>query len=166
VAKQLIDQNINIYLDSAKSYGKEILKSLMDNHKKEVNGVYLKPVYSQYSDDNDSAVIVPGHTSFLFADLLERLRYLIKNSKLFVIPHTSNIVNAAQFFTLWSLEYLYYGHHKPIILIGKEWHSTIEKLSEVFKLNEFETHPIIICETEAEVYSNLEKLDDNYDEVF
>jgi len=150
-----------IILDSNKGYGNVILEEASKTEVK-LTGVYLKPTYSNFSDESEVGINLKNYTSVIYSNFLERLKFLIKESDMFIVPETSGLNNFSELFTLLSIQYLYYGQNKPVILIGKDWLNIYKVFKENFKFAEDQLKSINICSTAEEASTLIKQLDIDY----
>lgn len=154
--KKLKTSNAKLVIDSANGYGKIILDSLDD--KSGLTRIALKPKYSDYDDGTTE----PSIKTEEYTNYNDKIEALMKASDVLVVPEVGEINNIAFFMHLWSIAYLYFGQHKPVILLGKEWSTILTHLKELFKLSEEEVRAVTVCTTADEVVQKLLSLDAEY----
>lgn len=148
-----------IIVDSSQGYGKEVLNELKDAQNLEVNGAYLRPYFSAYSDEpNGEIVDVKNYTETLFSNFIERLRYIYSSAELFIVLDSKGLVNLADISFLLAMQKMYYGKHKPVILFGARWESKMNTLNDM--LNDDEKEKVYIVKdmnSLADVLKNIEE---------
>lgn len=148
-----------IIVDSSQGYGKEVLNELKDAQNLEVNGAYLRPYFSAYSDEpNGEIVDVKNYTETLFSNFIERLRYIYSSAELFIVLDSKGLVNLADISFLLAMQKMYYGKHKPVILFGARWESKMNTLNDM--LNDDEKEKVYVVKdmnSLADVLKNIEE---------
>lgn len=162
LVRLLSSHKTNFVLDSGRGYGENLLNKLMERKEGNIIGAYLKPFYSDYSDEPKTKFNTPNYSTAIFSNQDLKLKYLIKASDVFIMPHTSGLSNMSLLFALLSNSYLYFGQHKPVILLGKEWNDVVSSLKSALKLNDVEAEQFVVCEEPAQVVELLKKLDVEY----
>ncbi len=160
--EKLASNNLNITVDSGRGYGENLLNKVMDYKTVKIKGVYLKPFYSDYTDEPKSKLNFDNYTTAVFSDLDSKLKYLIKSSDVFILPEVRGLSNLSLLFTILANAYLYFGQHKPVILLGKSWNDLMSSLKSTLKLNDTESNTYIVCNTADDVMSKLKELDEEY----
>ena len=114
-----------------------------------------------------SATSFEGKTGMNFADEhYEEVNHVLRTKKLLELGDLYMIFNGgtgtlSEFGMAWSVARLYHGHHKPLILCGKFWHSIMDG---------FKKHMLVRPE-EYEVFTIVETVDqalaamDKYEEI-
>lgn len=153
---------VNFVLDSGRGYGENLLNKLLERKDINITGAFLKPFYSDYSDEPKARINTDNYSTAVFSNLDLKLKYLIRSSDIFIIPETKGIANISLLFALLSNSYLYFGQHKPIILFGEGWNDVVNNLKTTLKLNEVESELFIVCENASDVVALLQKLDKEY----
>lgn len=64
----------------------------------------------------------------------------------------------AEFGYVWSLAKFDYGHHEPVILVGKGWKKIIESIKDFLNLEDKEMEVIYFAENENEVLEIIKKV--------
>jgi hypothetical protein len=150
-----------LIIDSSQGHGKAVLESLKDTGNLEVNGAYLRPYFSAYSDEpNGEVVDVKNYTETLFSNFVERLRYLYTSSELFIVLDSKGLVNLADISFLLAMQKMYYGKHKPVILFGSGWKNKMETLNNM--LNDDEKDKVYVVKDVNELASVLKEIEEGY----
>ncbi len=150
-----------IVVDSNKGYGSEI-GNLVSGSNIKLTGIYLRPFYSSYTDESDAIVSTSNYTAVVYSDFIEKIKHMVKESDIFIMPEVKGINNTSELFALWNIENIYLGHHKPIVLLGSGWEETVNKLKELFGLKDSELQSVSICKTPEEAFNLIIKLDSEY----
>lgn len=161
LAFMLSEQKASIFIDSNKGYGLSVIEGAKRASVKHLTGIYFKPYFSNYSDFAEINIGISEYSQYLYSNYLDRLKSLVKNVDLFIVPETSGVINTAQIFTVWGLSNLYLGQNKPIILIGKQWNDTVTVLKDSLKLNTQEIQSIEIAHdagSAIDIIMKMEKL--------
>ncbi len=158
----LSENKTKIYIDSNKGYGLSVLDGVKRASYKNLMGVYFKPFYSNYSDFAEISIDFSEYTQYFYSNYLDRLKFLIKNVDLFIIPETGGVFNLAQLFSIWNLSNLYLGQNKPLILVGKQWDENISVIKELLKLNTQEIQAIEIAYDSKRVLEIINRIDKLY----
>jgi hypothetical protein len=157
LADKLADFTEAFVLDSAKGYAKAIFeKAKLKNT--EVTGMLLKPFHSEYSDESDLSDY-DGYTAMVFSSQSDKIKNLVKESDLLVMPESAGIVNLAVLFDIWSINSIYGGQGKPVILLGKDWNNIVDQLKVTFKLSDKDLRLINVCQGTTEALSKIAELD-------
>lgn len=157
---KLVDSDLSIYIDSNKGYGEDIIKTLETSNKKSaLTSVYFKPFYSSYSDESDNKTSLPDLTTVIYSDLIERTKYFIREAEAFVFPETSGLVNFGLLNLLLSIQFLYSGQHKPVILLGNKWGEKMAQIKTLGGFSEEEFNSIKIATTADEAFKILQTED-------
>lgn len=159
LTKELSQKGINIIIDSNKGYGIDVVGGLENVENARVTAVFFKPFYSNYSDEAEIKTNVDEYVTVFYSDFIERLKYFIKEANAFVIPETTGLINLSMLTTLLSLQYLYHGHHKPVVLIGAKWKGKIDQLKSIGGINEEQMKSINIAANSKEALETLLRLD-------
>lgn len=88
---------------------------------------------------------------------IERMFKLIEHSDIFIIFRGGS-GTLSEFGTAWVLAKLYYGHHKPFILFGKNWLAIIDTLRRNMNLDKNELSVFEICQSVEEVLPAINRL--------
>lgn len=160
IADFLAKKGMNILIDSNKGYGNDLLTTIESLEKAKVTAVHFKPFYTNYSDETDRHSQIHDYTTVVYSDLIERLKYFIRESEAFIFPEVTGLLNMSALTTLLSLQYLYQGQHKPVILIGNKWNSKIEKLKEISGMTDEEFKSVIIVSTAEDAVKILTDSDE------
>ncbi len=150
-----------IIVDSSQGYGKEVLNELKDAQNLEVNGAYLRPYFSAYSDEpNGEIVDVKNYTETLFSNFIERLRYIYSSAELFIVLDSKGLVNLADISFLLAMQKMYYGKHKPVILFGAMWEAKMNTLNAM--LNDDEKEKVYVVKDMNALADVLKKIEEGY----
>lgn len=161
LANTLASKNFHIYIDSNKGYGEDIISVLeSSSNKAKLTSVYFKPFYSSYTDEAEKKNNITDLTTVIYSDLIERTKYFIRESEAFIFPETSGLVNSGLLNLLLSIQYLYSGQHKPVILLGNKWAEKIEQMKAVNGFSDDEVKSIKIVATADEAFKLLSSEDD------
>lgn len=158
----LSENKTKIYIDSNKGYGLSVLDGVKRASYKNLMGVYFKPFYSNYSDFAEISIDFTEYTQYFYSNYLDRLKFLVKNVDLFIIPETGGVFNLAQLFSIWNLSNLYLGQNKPLILVGKQWDENISVIKDLLKLNTQEIQAIEIAYDSKRVLEIIHRIDKLY----
>lgn len=164
LVRLLSTEKTSFILDSGKGYGENLLNKLLERKDTKITGAYLKPFYSDYSDEPKAKINTESYSTAIFSNLDLKLKYLIKSADIFVMPYTSGLSNISLLFALVANSYLYYGQHKPLILLGKEWKTTVESLKSTLNLSDVESEQFVVCDEPSDVLALIRKLDKEYSE--
>jgi uncharacterized protein (TIGR00730 family) len=88
---------------------------------------------------------------------IERMFKLIEHSDIFII-FRGGTGTLSELGTAWVLAKLYYGHHKPFILFGKNWPAIIDVLRRNMNLDKNELSVFEICEDISQVLPAIQRL--------
>ncbi len=157
----LAASNVNFIIDSTKGYGKNVVSALMKSESK-LTAVFLNPYYSSYTDESEDVIDVKNYVSVVFSNYIDRIKHIIKNSDIYIFPETDGIQNFSEFLLIWSIDFLYTGQHKPIILIGKKWPEIISGLKTTLKFTDEQVELLNVCKDTQEAMSKITQLDDEY----
>ncbi len=89
----------------------------------------------------------------------DRMLRLIQESDAFVILR-GGTGTLSEWATAWLMAHIYYGHHKPIVLVGDFWHEVVEVVEKHFFIDDREKAVYTIVSDPAEVIPALQKLED------
>lgn len=95
---------------------------------------------------------------------IERMFKLIEHADAFLI-FKGGTGTISEFGTVWVLAKLYYGHHKPFILVGGFWREVIGAIRENLLIDEKEMDVFEIVDDKDEVPAVLEKMDDKLQKI-
>ncbi len=150
-----------IFLDSSRGYGSVVMEELKDASNLEINGAYLRPYFSAYSDEpNGDIPDLKNYTETLFSNIVERLRYLYTSAELFIVVESQGLVNLTDIVFLLAMQKMYYGKHKPVILFGPAWKEKLPSLEAL--LNEDEKDKLYTAVTVEELQSIVKKVEEGY----
>lgn len=128
---------------------------------KEVNGevelVVLDPSknpenYEGIDDDNKSL----ASKIYITNSYEERLNKLIEVAEAFVI-FKGGTGTLSEVGMVWELAKFEYGHHEPLIFVGKEWEEVVKTIVEKMNFEEKEKRVITTVETPEEALRALEQ---------
>jgi hypothetical protein len=85
---------------------------------------------------------------------IQRMFKLLEHADCFIL-FKGGSGTMSEFGTAWVLARLYYPHHKPFILYGKQWHKIIAVLKETMKVRPVELKVFKIVEEENEIVPTL-----------
>jgi len=153
-----------IIIDSNKGYGKEIINTLINlkYSKLKLTGIFLRPSYSGYSDDSGTNINYEKYTSILYSNYLERFKHIVNVVDFFIIPEVSGLINFSTVFTLLSIQHLYVGQAKPVILIGANWKNIIQDFKDKLLFTSEEIQSIHIVSDSDEAISLIQKIDQEF----
>lgn len=160
LASKLAEKVEAFVIDSAKGYA----KGIFDNAKVkgiEITGMYLKPFYSGYTDEAEIGEY-ENYTVMMFSSSTDKIKNIIKESDILVIPEVTGLNNLGVLFEVWSTNSIYPGQHKPLILIGKGWSSILTQLKGLFKLSDNDLSFVNVCQTADEALTKIAELDGQY----
>ncbi len=150
-----------IFLDSSQGYGKVVMDELKDATNLEINGAYLRPYFSAYSDEpNGEIPDLKNYTETLFSNIVERLRYLYTSSELFIVVDTHGLVNLTDIMFLLAMQKMYYGKHKPVILFGEGWKAKLPSLNSLLSADEKDK--LYTASDVAELQQIVQKVEEGY----
>lgn len=158
LSEQLKSLDTEIYIDSNKGYGMDVISGLSGTSNK-VTAAYLKPFYSKYVDEATLEVPLENLTKITFSTVLDRIKFLYKEATVFIVPETSGLNSLSQVVFLLNSQAMYYGTHKPVILFGSAWKDKLNSLKNSFGITQQEMDSMYFASTPEEVMSLLTKLD-------
>lgn len=94
---------------------------------------------------------------------IERMFKLMEHGDMFVI-FKGGSGTISEFGTAWVLAKLYYGHHKPFILYGRQWVDIIDVLRKNMNLDSQELSVFEICMSVSEVLPAIKKFQKKLEE--
>jgi hypothetical protein len=157
----LSQMGVEFFIDSNKGYGMDVISGASTNNSK-VTGVYLKPFYSNYSDEAEIETQLNNYSSIIFSNILDRFKHLLKEAKIFIIPETTGLNNISTAMLFASLQFFYFGQHKPVIFFGLAWKNKFDELKKVFNLSDEEMKTMTFCSTNEEAIEAIKKLDSEF----
>lgn len=160
LANKLADFADVFIIDSAKGYAKTIFDTAKTKNI-ELTGMYLKPYHSTYSDEAELGDY-DNFTVMMFSNSLDKVKNLIKESDIIVMPEINGLTNLSALFEIWSTNSLYPGQNKQLILLGKGWSTILTQLKTLFKLTDKELTYINVCLTTEEALAKISELDKEY----
>jgi len=89
---------------------------------------------------------------------IERMFKLLEYADIFII-FKGGAGTLSELGTAWVLAKLYYGHHKPFILYGRQWIEIVDVLRRNMNLDNEEMSVFEICEREADVLPVIAKFE-------
>lgn len=88
----------------------------------------------------------------------ERVALLMENSDAYVI-FKGGTGTLSEWAMVWLMAHIYYGHHKPFVLVGEFWHELLDAVRKGFMIDEEETRVFRIVKTTDEVIPALQTLE-------
>lgn len=88
----------------------------------------------------------------------ERVGLLLENSDAFVM-FKGGTGTLSEWAMVWLMAHIYYGHHKPFVLVGEFWHDLIAAVKKGFFIDEEEELVYKIVNTNAQVIPALQALE-------
>ncbi len=95
---------------------------------------------------------------------IERMFKLIEHGDIFIIFRGGS-GTISEFGTAWVLAKLYYGHHKPFILFGKQWIEIIDVLKKNMNIDREEMSVFEICEKVEDVLPVVKKFEKKLESI-
>ena len=92
-----------------------------------------------------------------YSDYVKRTLKLIELGDVFFI-FNGGTGTFSEFAMTWGLARLYYGHHKPLILVGSFWHDVISSIEKNMRIREEEKKVINIANNAEEALETFDKL--------
>lgn len=89
---------------------------------------------------------------------IERMFKLIEHADIFII-FKGGSGTISEFGTAWVLAKLYYGHHKPFILYGRQWEEIIDVLKKNMNIDREELSVFEICDRTEDVLPVIQKFE-------
>lgn len=153
-----LSEKVEVFiLDSAKGYAKGIFDSAK-SHGIELMGMYLKPFHSNYTDEAELGEY-ENFTIMMFSNSGDKIKNIIKESDLLVMPEIYGLANVSTLFDIWATSSMYPGQNKPIILLGKGWTSILSQMKNLFKLSDSDLKFVNVCQTTDEAIVRINELD-------
>lgn len=87
---------------------------------------------------------------------VERMFKLLEHGDIYIV-FKGGTGTLSEFATAWCLARLYYGHHKPFLLYGKQWKKIISVLRENLFLRGNEEKIFKIVSTPCEVFEGIKE---------
>ncbi|MEP7104176.1 MAG: hypothetical protein ABI721_05725 [Candidatus Dojkabacteria bacterium] len=163
LAEMFKNTDTEIFIDSNKGYGMDVISGLAGT-KNKLTAAYLKPFFSKYSDETTLDIPVENLAKTIFSNLKDRVQYLSKEANIFIIPETSGLTNLSQLMMFLSLQSMYYGTHKPVILFGMAWKNRMSSLKDSFGLSQQEMSSMYFASTPEEAMDTIKQLDKEFSE--
>lgn len=88
----------------------------------------------------------------------ERVALLLENSDAFVM-FKGGTGTLSEWAMVWLMAHIYYGHHKPFVLVGEFWHDLIAAVKKGFFIDHEEDLVYKIVTTNAQVIPALQALE-------
>jgi uncharacterized protein (TIGR00730 family) len=88
----------------------------------------------------------------------ERVALLMENSDAYVM-FKGGTGTLSEWAMVWLMSHIYYGHHKPFVLVGEFWHELIAAVKMGFFIDAEEEKVFRIVATNAEVIPALQALE-------
>lgn len=98
------------------------------------------------------------------SNYIERMFKLMEHADAFLI-FKGGTGTISEFGTAWVLAKLYYGHHKPFILVGDFWRKIIKVIKENMLIDEKEMDVFEIVESKEEILKHLKKFEQDFQKV-
>ena len=98
------------------------------------------------------------------SNYIERMFKLMEHADAFLI-FNGGTGTISELGTAWVLAKLYYGHHKPFILIGDFWSEIIDAIRKNMNLSREEESVFVIVENKEEVLDKLKELEADFQKV-
>jgi len=89
---------------------------------------------------------------------IERMFKLMEESDFFLI-FQGGTGTVSEFGTAWVLAKLYYGHHKPFILVGAFWRPVMEVIEKNLLIDAREMDVFRIVDTVEEIYPTMKEME-------
>ncbi len=157
LSKRLSEFSEVFIIDSAKGYAKSVFESAKERGI-DLTGMYLKPFHSEYSDEADLGDY-DNFTVMMFSNTADKIKNIIKESDLLIMPEVFGLNNLGILFEVWSTSSMYPGQNKPIILLGKGWTAILSQLKNMFKLSDTDLSFVNVCTTTEEALAKIKELD-------
>lgn len=157
LSKKLSEFSEVFIIDSAKGYAKSVFESAKERGI-DLTGMYLKPFHSEYSDEADLGNY-DNFTVMMFSNTADKIKNIIKESDLLIMPEVFGLNNLGILFEVWSTSSMYPGQNKPIILLGKGWTAILSQLKNMFKLSDTDLSFVNVCTTTEEALIKIKELD-------
>jgi uncharacterized protein (TIGR00730 family) len=109
------------------------------------------PHFEGTSIDNQADVTIKTD------DYLQRVGLLIEKSDAFVV-FQGGTGTLSELGLIWLLAHIYYGHHKPFVLVGTFWHEFIEQTRKNFLIEDVELKVFKIVDRVEEILPALDEL--------
>lgn len=94
---------------------------------------------------------------------IERMFKLMEHADLYLIFRGGS-GTISELGTAWVLAKLYFGHHKPFILVGRQWRPVIKVLKENMFLDEDELDVFRIVDEVEEILPTVKELQEEINE--
>lgn len=139
---------------------------------KEANGkttvVYYKPELA--TDFEGQSTVNLAQESYEKENYIERTRKLLELGDAYII-FRGGTGTISEFGMSWGLAKLYFGHHKPLILVGEFWEYIIASFKKYMKIKPEALEVYTIVKTPDEVMSAIKKYDailakDRHDHIY
>lgn len=88
---------------------------------------------------------------------LERTLRLLEYGQVYLI-FNGGTGTISEFGMAWAMARLYFGHHKPLVLCGKQWYDVIATLVRNFRIRDEELNVFNIVDSPQEALRELESL--------
>ena len=92
-----------------------------------------------------------------FSDYVERTMKLLELGDVYMI-FNGGTGTFSELGMAWGLARLYYGHHKPLILVGKFWHDLMDSVLQNMRIREEEKQVFYIADDVHEAMKIFEDL--------
>lgn len=98
------------------------------------------------------------------SNYIERMFKLMEHADAFLL-FKGGTGTISELGTAWVLAKLYYGHHKPFILVGKFWHEIMRVISKNMNISREEEDVFVIVNSKEEVLDKLKQLEMDFQKV-
>lgn len=95
---------------------------------------------------------------------IERMFKLMEHADLYLI-FKGGTGTISEFGTAWVLAKLYYGHHKPFVLVGSFWRPIIKAIQENLLIDEKEMDVFRIVDDVKDVLGAIRQIQENMDKI-
>jgi len=117
--------------------------------------VYYRPKASTMFEG--AAPTNTADKKIFFADYVQRTMKLIELGDIYFI-FNGGTGTFSEFGMVWGLARLYYGHHKPLILVGDFWHEIVDSILKNMRIREEEKKVFYIADTAHEAMKIFDAL--------
>lgn len=126
---------------------------------KEAGGKTLTVTFAPENAPNfeGAAGINVADDTMVASDYTERVGMLIKNADAFVI-FKGGTGTLSEWAMVWLLAHIYYGQHKPFVMVGDFWHEVIDMIKKHFLVDEVELKTFEVVSDVMQVPAALERL--------
>jgi uncharacterized protein (TIGR00730 family) len=114
--------------------------------------------YEGKSTDN------PMDEEIVTSNYLERTLKLMEYGQVYM-TFQGGTGTISEFGMCWGMARLYYGHHKPLILVGSFWRDIIETFQRTMRIRPEELHVFHVADTPQEAVEILKDIDEDVQEL-